>query len=216
MPAYQRKDARAWARQHLVGCSAVTIPSYSADLKRLNERGIRHDVELAIRFGYRSTLLCSRGRDHYRRERAVHRLGTRDRGQPASAVLPRRLRYAGRQHRGSQARRSRRCRLRAAVLPVELLAHQRTGHLRLHARPSATPPSWRVMLFPIPHLGLRARAPGGHVGGPGAAAAARTAPTSSPSRPSRAFRCRPGCARCTTTSATRWSSAAPSKATPSR
>jgi dihydrodipicolinate synthase/N-acetylneuraminate lyase len=59
MPAYRKNDARAWARQHLVGCSAVTIPSYSADLKRLNERGIRHDVELAIRFGYRSTLLCS-------------------------------------------------------------------------------------------------------------------------------------------------------------
>jgi hypothetical protein len=27
MPAYQRRDARAWARDHLVGCSAVTTPS---------------------------------------------------------------------------------------------------------------------------------------------------------------------------------------------
>ena len=45
MPAYKKSDARAWARQHLVGCSAVTIPSYSADLKRLNERCIRHDIE---------------------------------------------------------------------------------------------------------------------------------------------------------------------------
>ncbi len=59
MPTYKKQDARAWARQHLVGCSAVTIPSYSADLKRLNERGIRHDIELAIRFGFRYTLLCS-------------------------------------------------------------------------------------------------------------------------------------------------------------
>src|SRR6185503_5135411 len=59
MPAYKKSDARAWARQHLTGCSAVTIPSYSADLKRLNERGIRHDIELAMRFGYRYTLLCS-------------------------------------------------------------------------------------------------------------------------------------------------------------
>ena len=41
MPRYKKSDARAWARQHLVGCSAVTIPSYSADLKRLNQRGIR-------------------------------------------------------------------------------------------------------------------------------------------------------------------------------
>ena len=59
MPSYAKRDARAWARQHLVGCSAVTIPSYSADLKRLNERGIRHDIERAIGFGYRSTLLCA-------------------------------------------------------------------------------------------------------------------------------------------------------------
>ena len=47
MAAYSKPDARAWARQHLTGCSAVTIPSYSADLKRLNERGIRHDIERA-------------------------------------------------------------------------------------------------------------------------------------------------------------------------
>jgi 4-hydroxy-tetrahydrodipicolinate synthase len=59
MPAYQRKDARAWAREHLVGCSAVTIPSYSADLKKLNEKGIRHDIALAKEFGYTYTLLCS-------------------------------------------------------------------------------------------------------------------------------------------------------------
>ena len=59
MPAYQRRDARAWAREHLVGCSAVTIPSYSADLARLNERGIRHDVALAKELGYTYTLLCS-------------------------------------------------------------------------------------------------------------------------------------------------------------
>jgi 4-hydroxy-tetrahydrodipicolinate synthase len=59
MPTYKKHDARAWARQQLTGCSAVTIPSYSADLKRLNERGIRHDIERAIQFGFRYTLLCS-------------------------------------------------------------------------------------------------------------------------------------------------------------
>lgn len=59
MPNYQRKDARAWAPEHLVGCSSVTIPSYSADLKRLNEKGIRHDVSLAIELGYKYTLLCA-------------------------------------------------------------------------------------------------------------------------------------------------------------
>jgi len=59
MASYKKADARAWAREHLTGCSAVTIPSYSADLKRLNEHGIRHDVELAMEFGFRYTLLCS-------------------------------------------------------------------------------------------------------------------------------------------------------------
>jgi dihydrodipicolinate synthase/N-acetylneuraminate lyase len=59
MPAYQRHDARAWARDHLVGCSAVTIPSYSADLKRLNEAGIRHDIERVVKLGFTYTLLCS-------------------------------------------------------------------------------------------------------------------------------------------------------------
>ncbi|KVF26173.1 dihydrodipicolinate synthase family protein [Burkholderia vietnamiensis] len=59
MANYRKPDARAWAREHLTGCSAVTIPSYSADLKRLNERGIRHDIELTIKLGYSYTLLCS-------------------------------------------------------------------------------------------------------------------------------------------------------------
>jgi 4-hydroxy-tetrahydrodipicolinate synthase len=59
MPNYQRKDARAWARENLVGCSAVSIPSYSADLSKLNEKGIRHDIALAKELGYTYTLLCS-------------------------------------------------------------------------------------------------------------------------------------------------------------
>lgn len=59
MTQYQTRDARAWAREHLVGCSAVTIPSYSADLTRLNERGIRHDIQKTIDLGYSYTLLCA-------------------------------------------------------------------------------------------------------------------------------------------------------------
>lgn len=59
MPPYQRKDARAWAQEHLVGCSGVTIPSYSADLKSLNERGIRHDIQKITELGFRHTLLCT-------------------------------------------------------------------------------------------------------------------------------------------------------------
>jgi dihydrodipicolinate synthase/N-acetylneuraminate lyase len=59
MTKYKKSDAREWARDHLVGCSGVTIPSYSADLRCLNERGIRHDVELITRLGFSYTLLCT-------------------------------------------------------------------------------------------------------------------------------------------------------------
>jgi 4-hydroxy-tetrahydrodipicolinate synthase len=55
----QRSDLRAWARDRLVGCSAVTIPTFTSDLRRLNEAAIRHDVEHAIGLGYTYTLLCS-------------------------------------------------------------------------------------------------------------------------------------------------------------
>jgi len=59
MAAYRKQDAREWARESLVGCSAVTIPSYSADLSRLNEAGIRHDVQKVIDLGFTYTLLCT-------------------------------------------------------------------------------------------------------------------------------------------------------------
>ncbi len=59
MPAYHRNEAREWAKEKLVGCSSVTIPSYSADLKRLNEKGIRHDVQKVIDLGFTYTLLCT-------------------------------------------------------------------------------------------------------------------------------------------------------------
>jgi dihydrodipicolinate synthase/N-acetylneuraminate lyase len=59
MPKYKKNEARAWAREHLVGCSGVTIPSYSADLQQLNENGIRHDIALLKSFGHTYTLLCA-------------------------------------------------------------------------------------------------------------------------------------------------------------
>ena len=59
MAQYKKSDARAWAREHLKGCSGVTLPSYTANLKGLNERGIRHDIELIMKLGFEYTLLCS-------------------------------------------------------------------------------------------------------------------------------------------------------------
>ena len=59
MAFYTKSESREWAKEHLVGCSSVTIPSYSANLKRLNEAGIRHDVQKVIDLGFTYTLLCT-------------------------------------------------------------------------------------------------------------------------------------------------------------
>ena len=59
MPAYDRADARAWARERLVGVSGVTIPSFTADLTRLNPAGIAHDIERLVSLGYDYTLVMA-------------------------------------------------------------------------------------------------------------------------------------------------------------
>jgi 4-hydroxy-tetrahydrodipicolinate synthase len=59
MASYRKAEARAWGRANMQGCVNVTIPSFSADLKRLNEKGIRHDIRRAIEFGFEGTLLVS-------------------------------------------------------------------------------------------------------------------------------------------------------------
>jgi dihydrodipicolinate synthase/N-acetylneuraminate lyase len=59
MADYARAEARRWAREHLVGCSAVTSPTFTSDLKELNEAAIRHDIERVIEHGYTYTLLMT-------------------------------------------------------------------------------------------------------------------------------------------------------------
>ena len=44
MHTVRKIDARDWAREAMRGVANVIIPSYSADMIRLNERAIRHDV----------------------------------------------------------------------------------------------------------------------------------------------------------------------------
>jgi 4-hydroxy-tetrahydrodipicolinate synthase len=56
MARYRKHEAREWARQHLVGVVNCTIPSFSADLTRLNEPAIRHDTRLAIEHGFMGSL----------------------------------------------------------------------------------------------------------------------------------------------------------------
>jgi 4-hydroxy-tetrahydrodipicolinate synthase len=59
MPSYTRSEARDWAREKLVGAVNCTIPSFTGDLKGINEKGIRHDIRLAREHGFLGTLAVS-------------------------------------------------------------------------------------------------------------------------------------------------------------
>lgn len=90
MADYHKSDARAWAREHLIGCSAVTIPTFTADLKRLNEDAIRHDVERAIKHGFTYTLVMTETAITPRRPLASPRSPARlPPGACASSPIPR-------------------------------------------------------------------------------------------------------------------------------
>ena len=56
---YTKSEAKEWARQSFHGVCNVVIPSYTSDLKQLNEKGIRHDVRRNIELGFWGALLVS-------------------------------------------------------------------------------------------------------------------------------------------------------------
>ena len=56
MSGYSRLEARDWAREKLVGAVNCTIPSFTGDLRGINEAAIRHDVRLAKEHGFIGTL----------------------------------------------------------------------------------------------------------------------------------------------------------------
>jgi dihydrodipicolinate synthase/N-acetylneuraminate lyase len=56
---YSRADAKEWAASHWRGVCNVIMPSFSADLQRLNEAAIRHDVRRNIELGFWGALLVS-------------------------------------------------------------------------------------------------------------------------------------------------------------
>jgi 4-hydroxy-tetrahydrodipicolinate synthase len=58
-PEYTRGEAKAWARETFHGACNVIIPSYTADLRSLNEAAIRHDVRHNIELGFWGALLVS-------------------------------------------------------------------------------------------------------------------------------------------------------------
>lgn len=56
---FSRADAKQWARDNFNGICNVIIPSFTHDLKGLNEQGIRHDVRRNIELGFWGALLVS-------------------------------------------------------------------------------------------------------------------------------------------------------------
>ncbi len=53
-----RRDRKAWAREHFRGLENCIMPSFTEDLRALDEEGIRLDVRQSIRHGFFSSL-CS-------------------------------------------------------------------------------------------------------------------------------------------------------------
>lgn len=56
---YTKADAKDWARARMRGVCNVIIPSFTSDLQRLNEAGIRHDVRRNIELGFWGALLVA-------------------------------------------------------------------------------------------------------------------------------------------------------------
>ncbi len=52
------KKMKKWAKEHLKGIENCTFPSFTPDLKELDEDGIRWDVNQAIKHGFFSTLVA--------------------------------------------------------------------------------------------------------------------------------------------------------------
>jgi 4-hydroxy-tetrahydrodipicolinate synthase len=59
MARYPKSEARDWALAELRGVCNVVVASYSADLRSLNEAGIRHDIRREIELGFAGALVVS-------------------------------------------------------------------------------------------------------------------------------------------------------------
>ena len=59
MSDFVKADARAWAREHMRGCTNVLMASYTDDLGGLNEAAVRHDVRRNIELGFAGALIVS-------------------------------------------------------------------------------------------------------------------------------------------------------------
>jgi dihydrodipicolinate synthase/N-acetylneuraminate lyase len=56
---YTKEESKDWARATMRGVCNVIMPSFSSDLKQLNEAGIRHDVRKSKEYGFWGSLAVS-------------------------------------------------------------------------------------------------------------------------------------------------------------
>jgi 4-hydroxy-tetrahydrodipicolinate synthase len=56
---YRKSEAREWARANCVGVANVVIPTFTNDLKNVNEKATRYDIRKEIEYGFWGTLLVS-------------------------------------------------------------------------------------------------------------------------------------------------------------
>ena len=55
----KKNELKRWAREHMRGVENTLLPSFSVDMKTLDEEGIRHDVRQSIAHGFFSTMCAT-------------------------------------------------------------------------------------------------------------------------------------------------------------
>lgn len=67
---YKKSEAKEWSREHMKGVCNVIMPSFTHDLRALNEKAIRFDVRRCIELGFWGSLVvseCATTKDEYKR-----------------------------------------------------------------------------------------------------------------------------------------------------
>ncbi len=59
MAEYRKKEAREWAREKMRGVANTLTPTFTQDLKGINERATRFDIRKEIEYGFWGVLLVS-------------------------------------------------------------------------------------------------------------------------------------------------------------
>ncbi|MGZ8348494.1 MAG: dihydrodipicolinate synthase family protein [Allosphingosinicella sp.] len=60
-PPLSRSDRKAWAKANFKGLETILMPSFTPDLKELDEEGIRHDVRMSKKHGFFSVFCAGVG-----------------------------------------------------------------------------------------------------------------------------------------------------------